>query len=89
MMLGIDARQPRTAPDFQTQAGKDCLATQQRGLGGCSAQPAAQIGMEARAYERKAVQLISKLFASLAWGRLHHYNVSLHVAAPFSKTWTA
>lgn len=33
-MLGIDARQLRAAPDFQTQAGTDCLAAQQQGLRG-------------------------------------------------------
>lgn len=37
-MLGIDATQLRAAPDFQTQAGTDCLAAQQRGLGGCRGQ---------------------------------------------------
>lgn len=29
-MLGIDARQLRAAPGFQTQAGRNCLATQNR-----------------------------------------------------------
>lgn len=28
-MLGTDARQLRAAPDFQTQADRNCLATQQ------------------------------------------------------------
>lgn len=54
-MPGIDARQLRAAPAFQTGAGTDCLAAQQQGLG--RAQRAAQIGTEARAYGTKAAQL--------------------------------